>query len=110
MRTPRFFTWTPGRMKKIHSNKKQQQVEACCEVIGFLARNPNNKPSSSSQWQLGACRGSGQHETKVRAIFLTCSQAAELSWPCPGPFGKKHLCDKQEFVSMGVERRNDRTE
>lgn len=44
---------------------------------------------------------------KVRALFNVL-QAAEFSWPCPGPFGKKHLCDKQEFVSMGVERRNDR--
>lgn len=28
---------------------------------------------------------------------------------CPGSFGNKHLFDKQEVVSMGVGRRNDRT-
>lgn len=44
------------------------------------------------------------------ALLLTCFQAAECSGPRPGSFGKKHLFDKQEVVSMGVERRNDRSE
>lgn len=42
--------------------------------------------------------------------FWTCSRAADLFWPRPGSFGMKHLFDKQEVVSMGVGRRNDRTE
>lgn len=46
----------------------------------------------------------------MSALLLTCYQAAGLSWPRLGSFGKKHVFDKQEVVSMGVERRNDRTE
>lgn len=45
----------------------------------------------------------------MSALLLTCYQAAGLSWPRLGSFGKKHVFDKQEVVSMGVERRNDRT-
>lgn len=46
----------------------------------------------------------------MSALLLTWSQAAELYWPCPGFFGKKHFFDKQEVISVVIERRNDRTE
>lgn len=62
------------------------------------------------QRQLGACETEGQCVVLSGCPLLTCSQAAELSWPRPGSSGKKHVFDKQEVVSMDVERRNDRAQ
>lgn len=53
--------------------------------------------------------GRERREGKSKCTSVNLPRGSRV-WPCPASFGKNHLFGKQEVVSRGVGRRNDRTE